>query len=353
MTEVRRLFVTFAAIGDLVMMTPLMRRLAADGPLTVLGRPFAGGLLVGQPWLAASVFLRKPHRGSSLLGEWWYGGERRALAARLAGTFDEIVRMRSESPAIDRLIERIAAGAPVRTVALRFGVRDEHLVDRIRPALEAAGLPCPEFDPQPRIIPDPAQVEWARTELAMLGRRVIGIVPGSSLTAGRWQWRPPVNLKSLTPEQWAALVAELLRSGRADAVVAHGTAPESALAQAIAEQIPAAFQGRFHNRCGDYPLSKPLGRQAAVFAAEHAVIAVDTGPGHLAAAAGARLVSLYGPTNPRECGPRGPGRIEVVLGQAPCQFCIGTALWKTCRKNVCLQNVSQATLLAAYDRVVG
>jgi ADP-heptose:LPS heptosyltransferase len=353
MTRIRRLFVTFAAIGDLVMITPLIRRLAADGPLTVLGRPYAGGLLAGQPWLAASVCLRKPHRGSSLLGEWWFGGERRALADRLTGTFDEVVRMRNESPAIDRLIERIAKGAPVRTVALRFGVRDEHLVDRIRPALEAAGFPCPEFDPLPRIIPDPAQVEWARSELAQFGRRVVGIVPGSSQTAGRWQWRPPVNLKSPTPQQWAALLGELLSSGRADAVVAHGTAPESALAQAIAALIPKAFHDRFHDRCGDFPLSKPLARQAAVFAAEHAVIAVDTGPGHLAAAAGARLVSLYGPTNPRECGPRGPGRIEVVLGQAPCQYCIGTARWRTCTKNVCLQNVSLSTLLTAYDRVVG
>ena len=49
-----------------------------------------------------------------------------------------------------------------------------------------------------------------------------------------------------------------------------------------------------------------LGVYAALLSSASAVVANDTGPGHLAAAVGARLVSIYGPQSVAAWAPRGP-----------------------------------------------
>ena len=49
-----------------------------------------------------------------------------------------------------------------------------------------------------------------------------------------------------------------------------------------------------------------LGAYGALFQFAHSVVANDTGPGHLAAAAGARLVSIYGPHSVAAWTPIGP-----------------------------------------------
>jgi heptosyltransferase-2 len=57
-------------------------------------------------------------------------------------------------------------------------------------------------------------------------------------------------------------------------------------------------------------LGVDLGAYAALFARARAVIANDTGPGHLAAATGAKLVSVYGPHSSARWAPLGK---QVVL----------------------------------------
>jgi len=43
-------------------------------------------------------------------------------------------------------------------------------------------------------------------------------------------------------------------------------------------------------------------------------ITTDTGPMHLAAAAGCKVVALFGPTAPWRTGPYGPGNVVVRAG---------------------------------------
>jgi heptosyltransferase-2 len=58
-----------------------------------------------------------------------------------------------------------------------------------------------------------------------------------------------------------------------------------------------------------------LGVYGAIFQLAHSVVANDTGPGHLAAAAGARLVSIYGPHSLAAWTPIGPN-IQLFRDEA-------------------------------------
>ncbi len=68
---------------------------------------------------------------------------------------------------------------------------------------------------------------------------------------------------------------------------------------------------------------------------------------------GCPLLSIFGPTDPAVFLPRGPGRIELLLGKAPCQFCHWTPRFKTCRDNVCLGRMPDVELDAAWGRLTG
>ena len=96
----------------------------------------------------------------------------------------------------------------------------------------------------------------------------------------------------------------------------------------------------------------PLGELRAVLAASHAVLSVDTGPAHIAAAVGTPLLVVFGPTDPAVFQPRGPGVVELLLGKAPCQFCHETPVFKTCRANICLSTLSVGQLVEAYGRLM-
>jgi ADP-heptose:LPS heptosyltransferase len=59
-----------------------------------------------------------------------------------------------------------------------------------------------------------------------------------------------------------------------------------------------------------------LGSLAALFAGALFVVSGDSGPMHIASGAGARVVALFGPTNPDLTGPRGAGE-TVILKHVP------------------------------------
>ena len=56
-----------------------------------------------------------------------------------------------------------------------------------------------------------------------------------------------------------------------------------------------------------------LGRLKAALSRARLVVGGDSGPEHAAAALGTNVLSLFGPTNPRRSGPRGPGKLKVLI----------------------------------------
>ncbi len=339
----RRLVVTFVRIGDLAMLLPLLRHLARGSELHVLARPWTKDLLGGQGWIAGIHGCATPHKGGSWFGDLLWGGERRRLLAEHGGRYDEIIRMARESPAMLRWVAQARGHAVERVIDISLrGPRQP--VDQVGDALAAAGIGLDGFDPVPRLDVPEADLAAARADLATLGRRVVLVQTGSSLTDRRWRPRP--NLKGLANAQWAAWFARLFAEDSCDAIALVGSRNETAQAAAVVAACPGALRPRLHLR-----LDWNLRTLAARFAAAHAAISIDTGPGHLAAAVGCPLVSVFGPSDPKLFLPRGPGRVELVLGSAPCQFCLGTPRFDACRDNSCLNRIEIDALMASWRRL--
>ncbi len=78
-------------------------------------------------------------------------------------------------------------------------------------------------------------------------------------------------------------------------------------------------------------------------------IAPDTGPLHLAAAAGVKTIGLYGPTSPDNFGARGKNSINIYKG-AECSPCyepltVHKREFLKCRDNICMKKITPDKIL--------
>lgn len=278
-------------VGDTVCALPTLHRLAAAGPLLALGRPWA------LPLLAAAGIAARPYpqglaaRVSALREAADALGTRRlllltqsfssALEGRLAG-------LRPRGYAKDGrgwLLAESTGAAP--TGHLVAGYAD--LVDGLPGVTPAAAVWTPSW-PGPRS--DPARLAVARQALqARIGRsgRYALLVPraGGGHGGASKDWP---HFASLLPLLQRAGLRVLLAPGPGEAVAFAAAVPGAE----VLEGLDLAALGL-------------LAAGAAV------VVAPDCGPAHLAAAAGAPLVAVFGPTSPARCRPWSP-RAEVLGG---------------------------------------
>ncbi|MCX6030623.1 MAG: glycosyltransferase family 9 protein [Chloroflexi bacterium] len=159
-----------------------------------------------------------------------------------------------------------------------------------------------------------ADREWAATWLIAHGadpaRPLCAIHPGAGAAVKQWP-----------PAAWAeaanrlAPVLSVVGGTRLGAVILlTGAATERSLTAAIAARlsVPAL----------DAAGQTTLGQLAALYECCAIVLGSDSGPLHLAAAAGAPTVHLYGPVDPAKFGPWGdPARHAVLTTPWPCAPC--------------------------------
>lgn len=195
----------------------------------------------------------------------------------------------------------------------------------------------------------PHQVERIATSLGLTTRRA----PNVHLTAA---WRSAAE--ALAPQGCAVLLPAASRavkrwpearfarcaralSARGRAVVVAGGPGEDALLASVAGQHGRPLPGSTH-----------LGILAAVFERAAAVVGNDTGLLHLAAAVGAPVVAIFGPTPPGRWGPPVAGG-EVVTLDPECGPCSDHGSRPCGReRRVCLDDLETHTVLDAIERVV-
>jgi heptosyltransferase-3 len=151
-----------------------------------------------------------------------------------------------------------------------------HAARQLARPIDELGIKVVDF--AERIFPSTEDREFAREFLASMPQPVIAIHPGSGSHEKNWPLENWVRLFSPS-SRFADLERLLVISGEAD--------------QAQADQLEREWK----NRGVRFARDLPLPRLAAVL--EHAMfIGHDSGISHLAAAAGANCVLLFGPTNP-------------------------------------------------------
>jgi lipopolysaccharide heptosyltransferase II len=293
---VKILIVRYSALGDVVLATSVLDPLLAKHPgarVEWVTAPAYAPLLDGLPQLAAVHRLEK---GT---------GAAFALRRALAGQFDVAIDLQNK--ARSAIVAR--AAAPRRVVFQRrsfgqavgslFGsdpplVR-AHQTELYAEALAELGVEGPgrtHVHHSAQALADAARL------LDGVKAPIVALAPGASRATKRW-----------APERFAA-VADALHARGASIVLAGGGADHEAFAAfRAAAKAPVA---------ADLSALSVEGLAAALARAD-LVVACDSGPVHLAAAAGRPVLAIFGPTSHVRWGPPSPSR---VLRTAPdCSPC--------------------------------
>lgn len=271
------------AIGDVLLLRPAVHALRRAGLDTMLMAPAASGsVLVGSGGSEAVALLdwERADVGALLHPD---APLPRSLEARLAGIDVALAGSRSETLAarLRTLIPRVASVDPAPPPGA-------HAAAWYCSALRGLGIEAAPGLPPPLVF---SAAERARAEplLSRLPPRFLAVHPGSGSPAKNWP-----------AQRYAALVAAL--AGRRPWLIVEGPADGGA-AGAL-----GALAGAVCARALDL---RTLG---AVFSSAGLVVGNDSGITHLAAAAGAPTLALFGPTDPAQWAPLGP---RVRVARAP------------------------------------
>ncbi|TIS88322.1 glycosyltransferase family 9 protein [Mesorhizobium sp.] len=227
-----------------------------------------------------------------------------------------------------RRLERQPANVPAKP----FGFGERHYLYRYLSPLEALGVDLRVRVPSIRPLP----LETARA-LALLDRHhlrrkaFIAVHAGASFQGRRWQ-----------PERFAAVVDEISRESGLDFVLVGG--PDE---RKPAEQILARAASPVVDLVGALSLETLLAflEQARLF------LGNESGPMHMAAAAGTPVVGLFGLTSPINWGPVGVPSVALQPFM-PCE-CVGNLCrWPDPSKACCVWRLDVEPVVGAVREIL-
>jgi lipopolysaccharide heptosyltransferase I len=314
-----------SSLGDVVHALPILSAVRGHWPgvhlAWVVNAPFRD-LLEGHPDLDELIVYDRGRRKIDAAG---IGGIAGVLARLRRGGYDLTIDLQG--------LFRSAVLAAATRAKVRVGMADAregarwfythrvdaprlgiHAVDRVLRVARALGADVAE--PQFHLaIPDEDR-RWAQQALEALPRPRVVLNLGARWPTKRW---PPQHFAAIGRRAVADFAAGL---------IAVGAAEDRPLVDALARQVAP---WPLLDLCGQTRL-----RQLAALTLEaDLLLSNDTGPLHLAAAAGARVVGIYTCTSPRLTGPYGP-RVATVQSGVWC----APSYRKRCRRLDCMSELA-------------
>jgi ADP-heptose:LPS heptosyltransferase len=343
MPEVRRILVArFGAIGDLLLTTPALRALASRFPgaeITYIVSIGLGELLRGHP--AVTEIIEFDKRTDARPGPFL------ALAGRLRERrFDLYVNFQRN---VKTVLFGLAAGAP-RTVMYRRRAapqretgRMQHAVENFLATLAPLGIDVAAVGRHLDFHVDEDARQQAQQLLRARGLRdgepLLLVNPGASAASRQW---PAAHLAELL---------DALRARRPDIRIGlvGGPADLPLTRDVLCRVKPGHTMLDLVAACG----LKQLG---ALMERAGAMLTMDTGPMHIAAAVGTPIVLLLGPTSADRIGPpmpsaqRRPGVPPIVLVRGDGLDCIPCNR-SHCRRGdqACITGIAHVHVIAAVE----
>jgi len=326
------LVVLFGRIGDVLFTLPsvaALKRLRPDLSIDWLVEDRCADLILGHPSLRAvflfrrsdfSMAIRNRHFLSAfrILRDLFFEVRREQYGAVLdfqgllksgVATFLARGKIKLGSPST---YGRMKEGAGLFSRQVPLEREGMHLVERHALVVSALlGRP---------VEPLPVEIDFTPEEKARI-HGILGHEPFLLLHPfASWQTR------NWPMESWARVVFRLHREGFR-IVLAGSGGPDHKEAE---DRLKAAAEGHLLSLVGKTSLRE----LALAMSMSDAVMAVDSGPMHLASSVGAKVLALFGPTDPVRLGPFGPKRAEgktqgrlgrtgvVVTAGLACQPCM-------------------------------
>ena len=330
------LIIKLRYIGDVLLATPTVRAIKAARPdvrVTMMVNRGTEDVLSGNPDLDEVIVLDK---GS--LTE-----QSRLVAGLRRRRFDLVIDLTDGDRSA---FLSWTSGAPVRigfndedrwrghyytqVIQSEPGVR--HRIDRDLEALKPLSIQASSKDPQLWLTPE--EENSADRLLDQLG--VHGSQSMVILQPGARYW-----FKAWPLERYAEL-ADRLTSQHGCRVLIGGSDQDIEPAQQIrqmAKSSPINAAGR-----------TTIKQFAAIVKKSALFVGSDSGAMHIASAVGTPVVALFGPSNPREWGPRG-GAVEVLYKELDCRSCFHP----TCIRGEenCMRLITVDEVMSASSRLMG
>ena len=329
------LLIKLRYIGDVLLATPTVHAIKAARPdvrVTMMVNRGTENALSGNPDIDEIVVLDKGY----LAAQW------RLIAGLRRRRFDTVIDLTDGDRSA--FLSWIS-GAPVR-----IGFNDEHRwrgrcytqviepvpgvrhrIDRDLETLKLMDIQAGSKDPQLWLTPE--EENSADQLLDQLGvQRSQSIV---ILQPGARYW-----FKAWPPERFAEL-ADRLTSRYGCQVLIGGSDQDIDLAQQIRQMTksnPVIMAGR-----------TTIKQFAAIAKKSVLFVGSDSGAMHIASAVGTPVVALFGPSSPREWGPRG-GPVEVLYKEIDCRSCFHP----TCTRGEenCMRLIAVHEVFAAEQRLL-
>jgi len=288
-------------MGDMMLATPALRAIRETYPRAKIGivtSTLNRGVLANSPFVDR-VFTYDKHRPGSHLAMW---------EALRREKFDLAIVLHTVSFSFTTLMLGVLSGARVR-----IGSTSPKIGDSLTGTYLNITLPLPDpaqlatmneaehnlfplryvgittDDLAPLIVPGAASGRWAELFAERCwaqGSVKLAVHPGAGKTENIWK-----------PENFAAVVDRLARDSALSLVVVQGPAD--------AESV-RAFTAACHVK-GAVVHDQSITDVAALMQRADLVLCNDTGVMHVACAAGARVLGIFGPTDPVRWAPRSPG----------------------------------------------
>jgi lipopolysaccharide heptosyltransferase II len=320
------LIVSVNWIGDVLFTTPLIRALrdaGADSHIACLIHPRCAGILDSNPGVDELILYDEEGVHRSLAGKMRLISELRKRA--FDATF---ILHRSFTRALIAYLagirERIGYATKHRSWLLTLAVKEPpagtHKVEYFLGLARLAGIEL-KVPPSYEFYVEDRDRKFASDMLRGRGvgesDRTVILCPGGNWDPKRWPKRNFASLGDMLAERFGLKI------------VISGAAKDTGLADSIAGMMRV----KPVITCG----ATSLASLAALFEKASLVIANDTGPMHLAVAAGADTIALFGPTSPEITGPYGRGNYRVMSKHGPCEIPCHDF---TCKDNRCMAAIS-------------